>query len=174
MNELEKLERQLRRRLVIEPAHEEQFRPLPAVSARLTAVRQALQPPRGHYSDSRIAQGIMAFRLAGAATRYPDLKYACYGVARPMDWEGRILLAEERLIDQLLSAVSAHKTHPRHFAACCKGLMAAWLGEIKGNHALFSAAHTRYGIEKLSQFLLEHAASQLKASRAEAAKASRA
>jgi hypothetical protein len=51
---------------------------------RLTTARQGPHPPpRGRHALPRIAQGVMAFRMQGSKTPYPDLKYACYGLARP-------------------------------------------------------------------------------------------
>ena len=99
--------------------------------ARLTSVRQALTPVGGHRSLPRIAQGIMAFRLQRRHTPYPELKYACYGLARPTDWEGRLLLNDSQLCDDLLAALSALlPRQPQAFAACCRGLRQALASDI--------------------------------------------
>lgn len=156
MNELEQLGRRLRRSFVLGKHKEEIARPAPALLARLGAVRQALAPPRGRYSDARIAKGIMSFRLLGTKTAYPDLKYACYGIARPMDWEGRILLAEEALVDQLLAAVAAQSSHPDRFAACCRGLAAAWQAAIDADQDALQNRQLRAGAGKLQLFLLDN------------------
>ena len=74
---------------------------------RLTTARQALTPPRGRHALPRIAQGVMAFRMQGSKTPYPDLKYACYGLARPTDWDSRVLLEEPQKCDELLTALAA-------------------------------------------------------------------
>jgi len=94
---------------------------------RLTTARQALTPPRGRHALPRIAQGVMAFRMQGSKTPYPDLKYACYGLARPTDWDSRVLLEEAQKCDELLTAVAALRPRdPPAFAACCKALQWCW------------------------------------------------
>ena len=150
MNELEKLREQLRRRFVAVRSSTSLAQTEPALLARLSAARQGLAAPRGRFSDARIAQGVMAFRLAGAKTAYPELKYACYGVARPMDWEGRILLAEPRQLELLLATVRALQDRPRHRAACCRGLQAALASEIDQR-----AAQQQVGMSRLRTFLQE-------------------
>jgi len=157
VNDLERLEQMLRRRFFASSAapgaSASAGQPDLAPLARLNAARQALAPPRGRFSDARIARGVMAFRMSGEKTAYPDLKYACYGIARPMDWTGRILLAEARQFDQLLAAVRAQESRPRQLAACCRGLQAAWQADIEQNGDLLKAAHMQAGIAKLRGFL---------------------
>ena len=155
MNELEQLTQTLRRRFVVVGATESQHAPDASLLARLSAARQSLAPPRGRFSDARIAQGVMAFRIGGLKTRYPDLKYACYGVARPTDWKGRILLGELRELNQLLLAVRAQQDSPHHFAVCCCGLQSAWQCDIETNKELLNAKEMQPGIDKLRQFLDE-------------------
>lgn len=130
MNAAEELRQQLARTLLA--------RPLPGLATAdpaalqgLAAIRQRLGPPRGHRALPRIAQGILAFRLLGRQTPYPDLKYACYGIARPTDWEGRLLLDDARLCGELLAAVAALAVRrPWVYAACCQGLQSAWAADI--------------------------------------------
>lgn len=130
MSAAEELRQQLARALLA--------RPLPTLATAdpaalqgLAAARQRLAPPRGHRALPRIAQGILAFRLLGRQTPYPDLKYACYGIARPTDWEGRLLLDDARLCGELLAAVGALAVRrPWIHAACCKGLHSAWTADI--------------------------------------------
>ena len=155
MNELEQLTQTLRRRFVVLGATESQSAPEASLLARLSAARQSLAPPRGRFSDARIAQGVMAFRMAGLKTSYPDLKYACYGVARPMDWKGRILLGELRQLNQLLLAVRAQQASLHHFTVCCCGLQSAWQCDIEKNEELLNAKDMQAGIGKLRQFLTE-------------------
>lgn len=98
---------------------------------RLTTARQALTPPSGRHALPRIAQGVMAFRMQGSKTPYPDLKYACYGLARPTDWDSRVLLEETQKCDELLAAVAALRPlQPRAFTACCKALQWSWDSDI--------------------------------------------
>lgn len=154
MSDLEHLAQLLRRRFVAASASTTLAQADPALLARLAAARQALAPPRGHRSPARLAQGIMAFRLAGNTAGYPALKYACYGIARPMDWEGRLLLGEDRQLARLLAAVEALNNRPRHFAACCRGLLAAWRDDIAGGEApLLAQPHLQGGIARLRDFL---------------------
>jgi hypothetical protein len=154
MSDLDHLAQLLRRRFVAASASTTLAQSDPTLLARLAATRQRLVPPRGHRSTARIAQGVMAFRLAGTATGYPALKYACYGVARPMDWEGRLLLGEERQLARLLDAVDALRPHPRQFAACCRGLLAAWHDDIAGGEApLREQPALQPGIVRLHAFL---------------------
>ncbi len=148
MNDLEKLREQLRRRFVAVRSSTSLAQTEPALLARLSAACQGLAAPRGRFSDARIAQGVMAFRIAGANTTYPELKYACYGVARPMDWEGRILLAEPRQLELLLTTVRAQQGQPH--AACCRGLQAAVASAIDQ-----TAAPQQAGMARLRNFLQE-------------------
>lgn len=98
---------------------------------RLTTARQALTPPRGRHAQPRITQGVMAFRMQGRQTPYPDLKYACYGLARASDWDNRVLLDDARQVDELLAAVAALQALDRHaFAACCRALQRSWDRDI--------------------------------------------
>jgi hypothetical protein len=95
----------------------------PQLHEQLNELRQRLSPPRGKHSLPRIAQGVLAFRIQGRETPYPHLKYACYGVARPTDWDNRLIIDDSHLFDALLSAVSAlEKSHPPAYRACCKAL----------------------------------------------------
>jgi hypothetical protein len=148
VNDLEKLREQLRRRFVAVRSSTSLAQTEPALLARLSAARQGLAAPRGRFSDARIAQGVMAFRIAGANTTYPELKYACYGVARPMDWEGRILLAEPRQLELLLATVRTQHGRPR--TACCRGLQAAVASAIDQ-----TAAPQQAGMARLRSFLQE-------------------
>ena len=100
--------------------------------ARLLAAIQAIGPARGHRHPPRVAHGVMAFRLRGPETPAPELKYACYGIARQVDWDGRRLIDEPRRVADLLAAVAALAARPADahgapaFNDCCRGLLAAW------------------------------------------------
>jgi len=100
--------------------------PAPEVTARLAAVREALGEQRGRRSVSRLARGVMSLRLLGRRVAWPEIKYACHGVARAMDWEKRIVLEDSHLLNELLLAVEALRGRPYRFAECCRGLQAAW------------------------------------------------
>lgn len=96
---------------------------------RLLAAIQAIGPGRGHRHPPHVAHGVMAFRLHGPETPAPELKYACYGIARQVDWDGRRLIDEPRKIAELLAALSALallKNGQPPFRDCCRGLLAAW------------------------------------------------
>ena len=75
--------------------------------ARLLAAIQAIGPARGHRHPPHVAHGVMAFRLRGPETPAPELKYACYGIARQVDWDGRRLIDEPRRVADLLASVAA-------------------------------------------------------------------
>lgn len=96
----------------------------PALHQRLSELRQRLSPPRGRHSLPRIAQGVLAFRIQGRATPYPHLKYACYGVARPTDWDNRLIIDDQALLLALLDAVTALQA--KHHAACHRALHLGW------------------------------------------------
>ena len=98
---------------------------------RLASARQALTPPRGRHALPRVAQGVLAFRIQRRHTPYPDLKYACYGLARPTDWDSRLLLDDTPLFSELLAAVAALRTRqPRAFAACRRALQQSHTTDI--------------------------------------------
>lgn len=99
----------------------------PALHQRLSDLRQRLSPPRGRHSLPRIAQGVLAFRIQGRATPYPHLKYACYGVAQPTDWNNRLIIDDQALLLALLDAVTAlqAKHQPAH-DACRRALHLGW------------------------------------------------
>lgn len=152
MNATEALRQQLARALLARPLAALATAD-PAALQSLAAARQRLAPPRGHRALPRIAQGILAFRLLGRQTPYPDLKYACYGIARPTDWEGRRLLDDARLCGELLAAVGALAVRrPWVYAACCRGLAAAWAADIAPVRD-GSGAGTRRNIDLLAEFL---------------------
>ena len=105
--------------------------PDPDLIRRLSEARQRLNPPRGHRALPRITQGILAFRLQGQRTPYPDLKYACHGIARQTDWEGRLLINNPQHVEDLLAAVSALvRQHPYAYRACALALLTAWQTDI--------------------------------------------
>lgn len=157
MSALDELGLQLRRRFVALNSSTTLAQTDPTVLARLNAARQALAPPRGRFAEARIAQGVMAFRISGRNVAYPALKYACYGVARPMDWEGRILLGEAPQLATLLACVRAQGERPGRLVACCRALQRAWALDIEANPEILGAAHLRPGIATLRAFLLEMA-----------------
>lgn len=97
--------------------------------ARLLAVVRAVGPARGHRHPPHVAHGVMAFRLRRRETPCPELKYACYGIARQVDWDGRRLIDDARMVADLLAAVAAlpgREHGARAFRDCCRGLRAAW------------------------------------------------
>jgi len=127
----------------------------PELLRRLTTARQALTPPRGRYALPRIAQGVMAFRVQGRHTPYPDLKYACYGLARATDWDNRVLLDEAQKCDDLLAAVAALRAlNPPAFAACCKALQWSWDTDIAPGKDKLSSGAKENG-RKLGAFLAQ-------------------
>ncbi len=126
-----------------------------ALLERLTTARQALTPPRGRYALPRISQGVMAFRMQGRHTPYPDLKYACYGLARATDWDNRVLLDEAQKCDDLLAAVAALRPLDKHaFAACCRALQRCWDADIAPASGKLSQSAKDNG-RKLGAFLAQ-------------------
>lgn len=125
----------------------------PSLLERLASARQALAPPRGRHAQPRLAHGVLAFRIQGRNTPYPDLKYACYGIALSTDWEGRRLVDDDRLVDELLHTVASLRlAQPRRFAACCRALQYAWHANIAAD----DAARPRPKNQKIANFLLRH------------------
>lgn len=143
---------ELRRRLRAAPT-DSLAAPNGEALARLAAVRRELSPPRGHRSPARIAKGILSFRMTPRDTPCPELKYACYGVARPMDWDGRILLAEPSLLEQLLGAVRMQPA--RRFRDCYRGLLTAWLDDVERRMTTEERDFLRAGITTLQAFLAD-------------------
>ncbi|MDR2165082.1 MAG: hypothetical protein LBO79_05540 [Zoogloeaceae bacterium] len=98
---------------------------LPALRRSLEATRLAFGDTLGIAREARIVQGVMAFRLQGERVDFVRLKYACLGLARPLDWEARRLLEDERLTRLLLQRVAALRDDPRRFGMCCRNLLTA-------------------------------------------------
>ena len=128
----------------------------PALLHRLNVARQALAPLRGRHAPPRIAHGVLAFRVQGRNTPYPDLKYACYGIALSTDWGGRRLLDDDRLVDELLHTVANLRlSHPARFAACCRALQYAWHTNIATDD-VSANSQPRPKNQKIANFLLRH------------------
>lgn len=124
----------------------------PALQQRLSNLRQRLSPPRGRHSLPRIAQGVLAFRVQGRATPYPQLKYACYGVARPTDWENRLIIDDRPLLLALLDAVAALRANHRPaYDACRQALQLGWSIAQADNTELNRSA--RENLELIDRFL---------------------
>ena len=124
----------------------------PALQQRLSDLRQRLSPPRGRHSLPRIAQGVLAFRIQGRATPYPHLKYACYGVAQPTDWNNRLIIDDQALLLALLDAVAAlqEKHQPAH-DACRRALHLGWSTAQAESTDLSRSA--RENLELIGRFL---------------------
>ena len=124
----------------------------PAPQQRLSDLRQRLSPPRGRHSLPRIAQGVLAFRIQGRATPYPHLKYACYGVAQPTDWNNRLIIEDQSLLLALLDAVAAQKhISLEAYKACCRALQTSRKLDLATTENLSHLAHKN--IEQLDLFL---------------------
>lgn len=120
MKDSEALRRLLNQRFALRQQHSFSD---PQLQQRLNELRQRLSPPRGHHSLPRIAQGVLAFRIQGRETPYPQLKYACYGIARPTDWNNRLIIEDKQLFEALLNAVNALKQSlPHAYTTCCQAL----------------------------------------------------
>jgi hypothetical protein len=155
MNDLDQLRQRLIQVLLIRPLSRLAANDA-TLLARLAASRQRLSPPRGHRALPRVAQGVMAFRLHGRETPYPDLKYACYGIARPTDWDGRLLLDEAQLVDALLTTVAQRAARqPRIFAACLRGLAQAWATDIATAEVSLGRS-AQQNSRKIAEFLATH------------------
>lgn len=158
MNEIDDLRQRLSRALLGRAPGPALSTPDPAGLQQLAQARQRLVPPRGRHALPRIAQGVLAFRLRGSHTPYPDLKYACLGIARPTDWEGRLMLDDDPLCEALLAALSRlQQRRPWAFAQCCRSLGAAWANDI-APHAENLSATARQNAGRLAEFLHRSAA----------------
>lgn len=126
MDDLDILRRDLRRALAGRPKAAQALFPATAHARLLAAIRD-IGPARGHRHTPHIARGVMAFRMARRDTPYPDLKYACHGIARQVDWEGRRLIDDPRMVADLLAAVAALPAEPQtpYRRDCCRALLAA-------------------------------------------------
>lgn len=126
MSALDELEKRLAQTLAGRP-RQLGWGDLPAMSRSLEAVRQAFGDRRGMGREQRVARGVMAFRIQGESTDFVYLKYACQGLAQPMDWESRRLLADREQVQRLLQRVLDFADDRRRFAACYRGLLASCL-----------------------------------------------
>lgn len=98
-----------------------------AMSDMLEAVWASFGSCRAMAREQKIGRGLMAFRIQGEAIDFVHLKYACQGIAFPMDWESRRLLADRERLLVLLARVRDFRHDPRRFHACCKGLLSSFL-----------------------------------------------
>jgi hypothetical protein len=96
-----------------------------AMSQSLERVSIALHGRRGMDREQRIARGVMAFRIQGSSIDFVPLKYACHGLALPVDWKARRLLDDGEQVERLLQRVLDFAADPRRFAACYRGLLAS-------------------------------------------------
>lgn len=149
MQDTEHLRQQLKQGFTLRqqrPPHD------PQLHEQLSELRQRLSPPRGRHSLPRIAQGVLAFRIQGRETPYPHLKYACYGVARPTDWENRLIIDDRPLLRALLDAVTTlqAKHHPAH-TACRVALHLGWSTALTDNTELSRSA--RENLQLIADFL---------------------
>lgn len=152
MQDIEHLRQQLKQGFALRqqrPPHD------PQLHEQLSELRQRLSPPRGRHSLPRIAQGVLAFRIQGRETPYPHLKYACYGVARPTDWENRLIIDDHSLLLTLLDAVTAlqAKHQPAH-TACRRALHLGWSAAQAESANLSQSA--RKNLELIGRFLGQH------------------
>ena len=153
MQDIEHLRQQLNQRFAL---RQQRGSSEPQLQQQLSDLRQRLSPPRGHHALPRIAQGVLAFRIQGRETPYPHLKYACYGVARPTDWNNRLIIEDTQLFDTLLSAViTLKKTHPPAFSACCNALQVSQTLDLPNLEARQSIA-IRQNSQKLADFCTLH------------------
>lgn len=123
------------------------------MSQSLERVRDSLGGRRAMDRDQRIARGLMAFRIQGAGTDFVHLKYACQGLALPMDWESRRLLSDREQVQRLLQRVLDFRQDGRRFAACYRGLLASFLTAMETEFPAGSAISKNR--ELLQQFLLQ-------------------
>jgi hypothetical protein len=149
MQDTEQLRQQLKQGFALRqqrPPHD------PQLHEQLSELRQRLSPPRGRHSLPRIAQGVLAFRIQGRETPYPHLKYACYGVARPTDWENRLIINDRPLLLTLLDAVTALQANhrPAH-DACRRALHLGWSAALAENTEL--SRNARENLELIGSFL---------------------
>lgn len=123
------------------------------MSQSLEGVRDAFGSRQAMDKGQRIARGLMAFRIQGSTTDFVHLKYACQGLALPMDWESRRLLADKEQVQRLLQRVLDFRNDGRRFAACYRGLLASFQSVMETEFPVGSAiAKNR---ELLQQFLLQ-------------------
>jgi len=112
------------------------------MSEALERVRQSFGGRRAMVREQRMARGVMAFRLLGQATDFVNLRYACQGLAQPMDWESRRLLGDRHQVEALLQRVEALRGDMRRFIACYRGLIISWqrAGELDDMELLANRA----------------------------------
>lgn len=72
--------------------------------------------------SQRIARSIQALRLVGEKLDFVRLKYVCYGLASGLDWEGRRLIDDEKLIILILKTIEKRCNDQRRWKVCLDGL----------------------------------------------------
>ena len=70
----------------------------------------------------RIARSVQALRLVGEKLDFVRLKYVCYGLASGLDWEGRRLIDDEKLIVLILKTIEKRCNDKRRWKVCLEGL----------------------------------------------------
>lgn len=116
----------------------------PPMTRALQRIRLAFGDAEALAASPRSARAQLAFR-SGNALRFIDLKYLCHAVNRPNAWDGRRLLEDPRLLQQLLAQVDAWQAQPRRFRQCYRGLLAA-----------YGSAQPSPGREHLGRYLRRH------------------
>ncbi|MDR2165097.1 MAG: hypothetical protein LBO79_05615 [Zoogloeaceae bacterium] len=124
-----------------------------AMRRSLEAARLTFGGRRGMMTrEARLVRSILAVRLQGRAASFVQLKYACLGLAQPVDWEARRLLDEEPLCEILLRQVAALQGDPRRFAACLRGLRKA--RQMASAEVIPHASPCARNLERLARFFL--------------------
>lgn len=100
-------------------------------SNEIAPMSRALQRLHLAFGDStalaaspRAARALLAFR-SGEELRFIDLKHLCHAAGQPNPWDGRRLLEDGRLLEQLLLRVERWGAEPRRFRQCYRGLLLA-------------------------------------------------
>lgn len=137
---------------------------VPVMRQSLEAVNQAFGRQLSRQTEARIGRALLAFAQGDAAAppgqalsgpaAFLDLKYACYGLMRPLHWGrygGDRILDHAALLAHLLHAVESWQHDARRYRQCLRGLLAGYLESFETSTPL--PAHTEANRAQLAAFL---------------------
>lgn len=123
-----------------------------AMTLALKTVKQAFgggddaeRPP-----NATLVSAVRSFFRSRQIASFAELKYVCYGVAVPVDADGKRLIDRAPLLDELFRLVDGRQNQSKQYRRCYQGLMT---GYFAFDHSSADAAPSVANWQKLRGFL---------------------